>query len=239
MRVNPGVLFLIFATGSALTAWGQGTPMAANGTAEATADKTVVKLTVPSGTQVPVIMKHAVSTKSAKVGDPIYAETSFPVVIGERVVIPAGTYVQGKIAQVQRAGRVKGRAEVLIHFTTMIYPNGYTVMLPGAIENVPGAETTHMKGDEGAVQEQGQKGKDIGTIASTAGTGALIGAVASGAKGAGIGAGAGAAVGLMTALLTRGNDVRLEAGTTLQMVIQRDLQLDPTRVTARQSVVVQ
>ena len=49
---------------------------------------------VPSGTKIPVVLKHAISTKSAKPGDPIYAQTTFPVVIDEKVMIPAGTYVQ-------------------------------------------------------------------------------------------------------------------------------------------------
>ena len=56
------------------------------------------------------------------------------------MMIPAGTYVQGKISQIKRGGHIKGRAELLIHFTSMIYPNGYTVMFPGSLENVPGAE---------------------------------------------------------------------------------------------------
>src|SRR5262249_31355217 len=97
-------------------------------------------VTIPAGTKVPVALKHAISTKSAREGDAVYAETPFPVVDNGRILIPAGTYVQGKISEVKRAGRIKGRAEVLMHFTTLIYPSGYTVVLPGSVENVPGAE---------------------------------------------------------------------------------------------------
>ena len=104
------------------------------------------ELIIPAGTKVPLALKHAVSTKSAREGDSVYAETTFPVVLDNRVLIPAGTYVQGRITHVQRAGRIKGRAEVLMHFTTLIYPSGYTVLLPGAVENVPGAEKTSIKG---------------------------------------------------------------------------------------------
>ena len=78
------------------------------------------ELVVPAGTKVPLALKHAVSTKSAREGDSVYAETTFPVVQDNRVLIPAGTYVQGRISHVQRAGRIKGRAEVLMHFTTLI-----------------------------------------------------------------------------------------------------------------------
>jgi len=188
------------------------------------------ELIVPAGTKVPLALKHAVSTKSAREGDSVYAETTFPVVQDNRVLIPAGTYVQGRITHVQRAGRIKGRAEVLMHFTALIYPSGYTVMLPGAVENVPGAEKTSIKGQEGAIRQDSQKGEKIGTVAQGAGTGAVIGGLSRGGKGAAIGAGIGGAVGTAIALLSRGNDVKLDAGTTVEMVFQRAVPLDPNRI---------
>jgi type IV secretion system protein VirB10 len=160
----------------------------------------------------------------------VYAETNFPVVLNEHVLIPAGTYVQGKITHVQRAGRIKGRAEVQMHFTTLIYPSGYTVMLPGSMENVPGADKTKMKGEEGTIQQDGQTGEKVGTVASTAGTGAVIGGLSHGGKGALVGGGIGGAVGTAIALLTRGNDVKLESGTTVEMIIQREVLLDANRI---------
>jgi len=188
------------------------------------------QLVIPAGTKVPLELKQALSTKNAKEGDSVYAATTFPVVLNDRVLIPAGTYVQGRISHVQRAGRVKGRAEVLMHFTTLIYPSGYTVILPGAVEQVPGAEKTSVKDQEGTIRQDSQTGQKIGTAASTAATGAVIGAVTNGGKGALIGAGIGGAVGTAIAMLTRGNDVRMDAGTTLEMVIQREVPLDSDRI---------
>ncbi len=188
------------------------------------------QVTIPAGTKVPLALKHAISTKSAREGDAVYAQTTFPVVLNDRILIPAGTYVQGKISHVQRAGRVKGRAEVLMHFTTLIYPSGYTVVLPGSVENVPGADKTSMKDEEGTIRQDSQKGEKIGTVASTAGTGAVVGGLSRGGKGALIGAGIGGGVGTAIAMLTRGNDVKLDAGTTLEMVIQREVPLDSNRI---------
>lgn len=201
-------------------------------------------IVIPSGTKVPVVLQHAITTKSAREGDAVYAHTSFPVVANDRLLIPAGTYVQGKIVQVQRAGHIKGRAEILMHFTTLIYPNGYTVMLPGTIDNVPGTENTNMKGSEGSVEQSKQKGKDAEKIATASGKGAeggaLIGALASRSAGGTLaGAGAGAALGAAIALFGRGNDVRLEAGTTVEMVIQREVTVDGSRVPAMESSVQQ
>lgn len=227
---------IILLLGLAGLATAQSPPATQTASASAPARPGVAtQLTIPAGTKVPLVLKQAISTKNAREGDAVYAQTTFPVVMDERIVIPAGTYVQGKISRVQRAGRVKGRAEVLMHFTTLIYPSGYTVMLPGSVENVPGAEKTSMKGDEGAIRQDGQGGEKAGKAADRgikgAEGGALAGVLTTGSRtGAGVGAGIGGAVGIASAILTRGNDVRLDSGTTLEMVIQREVPLDGSRV---------
>lgn len=196
-------------------------------TAGRTGDPASRQIVVPAGTQVLLYLKSPIDTKSARVGDGVYCQTSFPVTQDNIAVIPAGTYVKGQIAEVRRAGRIKGRAEILFHFNTMIFPNGYTVDLPGSLGNEPGAQNHTVSDKEGTIQANGQKGKDAGTVAKTGATGAVIGTVASGsAKGAGIGGLAGAAIGLGQVLLTRGQDVRIDQGTALEMVLQRSLTVD-------------
>src|ERR1039457_1576455 len=187
-------------------------------------------LTIPAGTRVPLSLKQAISTKTARDGDPVYAETAFPFVVNERVVIPAGTYIQGKVERVRRGGHVKGRAELLIHFTSMIYPSGYTVMLGGSVENTPGAEET--------IRQDSETGRKAKSAAEGAGTGAVIGAVTNGGKGAGIGAGIGGVAGLAIGMLSRGADVRLEPGTSIEMEIQREVTVDASRVSSRREVIV-
>ena len=190
-----------------------------------------MRLTVPAGTRIPLVLKHAISTKSVRPGDPVYLQTNFPVAQDNRILIPSGTYVQGVVDSVKRAGRVSGRAELLMHFTTLIFPNGYTVTLPGSVEGTPGADNSKVKDKEGTIQADSQKGKDAATIAHTTGAGAAVGALAAGGKGAGIGAGAGGVLGLATVLLSRGQDVRMEAGSTVEMELQRPLTLEEARVT--------
>jgi type IV secretion system protein VirB10 len=184
-------------------------------------------MTVPAGTKVLLQLKSPIDTKSAHVGDGVYCQTSFPVTQDNVVVIPAGTYVKGEIAHVERAGRIKGRAQILFHFDSMIFPNGYTVDLPGALKNEPGATNSTVSDDEGTVKANGQKGKDTGTVAKTGATGAVVGTVATRTgTGAAIGGLAGAAVGLGQVLFTRGQDVRIEQGTSLEMVLQRPLTVE-------------
>jgi len=221
MRIVIGILLL------SVVVFGQAAPPSAGATP---APASATTLTIPAGTKVPVTLKHAISTRQSREGDGVYAETTFPVVESGRVLIPAGTYVQGRISHIQRAGRIKGRAEVLMHFTTLIYPSGYTVLLPGAVENAPGLDKTKVKDNEGTIQGDSRTGEKIGQAAGAGATGAVIGAASNGGKGALIGAGIGGAVGTAIGMLTRGNDVKLDAGTTLEMVIQRDVPLDASRV---------
>lgn len=186
--------------------------------------------TIPAGTHIPIALRGTISTKNSHVGDQVYAQTNFPVVIDEHILIPAGTYVQGKISEIKPAGRLKGRAEVLMHFTSLIYPSGYTVLLPGSIEDAPGVDKAHVKDKEGTIQSDGNAGKTAATIAQPAASGAVVGAVTHGGEGALIGGGAGAAVGTMIAALSHGNEVRLGPGTTFEVILQRDVVVDSARV---------
>ena len=180
--------------------------------------------TLPAGTQVPITLKHAISTRTARVNDPVYGETAFPVVAQGHIVIPPGTYVQGVVQSTTRGGHGH-KSELVLHFTTLIFPSGYTLLLPGAIENVPGAEQARMKdGQEGTIEAQPTTGKDVGTVAKTAAAGTVIGAAATrgGLAGVGVGGALGAGAGLAAVLLSR-PDVRLESGAMVQMVLERDI----------------
>ncbi len=190
-------------------------------------------ITVPAGTKIPLTLKQGITTKNARVGDPVYAQTSFPITANDHIVIPPGTFVQGEIRRVQRPGRVKGRAELLMNFTSMIFPNGYTIVLPGAVHGTPGDPGTNgVKDKEGTIEGDSSKGKDVGTIVGMAIPGAGIGAISdqSGGKGAAIGAASGGALGLATVLLTRGPEIQLGVGDSVEMVLERSLTIEQTKV---------
>ena len=192
-------------------------------------------LTVPAGTKVLLSVQSPVNTKTAKPGDGVYLVSTFPVIVGSHVLIPAGVYVQGVIDQVERPGRVKGRAKLLMHFTTMIFPNGQVVSVPGGVNNLPGSDSATVKNAEGQIEQGGSKGKDAGNIAKGAGAGAGIGGISGSVGGsplAGIGYGAagGAAAGLVYTLLTRGNDIMITQGQSVEMIMQRPLVLQPAQL---------
>jgi hypothetical protein len=191
---------------------------------------TTQRYVVPSGTRLPLILHNAVTTRNAKPGDPVYLETLFPVVIDNRILIPAGSYVQGEIQEARRPGKVKGTGEIRLRLNSMILPNGYAVDFTAVPTNA-GTGGNEATDKEGNVHGDTDKAGDVGTIVKSTGIGAGIGAIAGqGAKGAGIGAGAGAAVGLAAVLLTRGPELELPRGTTVDVVLDRTVYLDASRV---------
>jgi len=106
------------------------------------------------------------------------------------------------------------------------------VMLPGSLENAPAVDKAKVKDREGTIQADSNAGKTAETIAQPAATGALIGAVSHGGEGALIGAGVGGAVGTAIAALSHGNEVKLTPGTTFEVVLQREVSIDASRIKA-------
>lgn len=186
------------------------------------------QISVPAGTEVLLQLKNAIDTKSARVGDGVYCQTTFPIVIDNVMIIPPGSYVKGEITKVQRAGRLSGRAQILFRFDSLIFPTGYTVEMPGSLHGDPGTHNGKLADEEGTVTTDGHdKLKKLPEVGRDTEYGAIGGAVATGsANGARIGGGIGAVAGLATMLLTRGSDVRIEPGTALTMRLQRPLVVD-------------
>jgi hypothetical protein len=188
---------------------------------------------VPAGTRIPIQLQQPVSTKDAQPGDPIYARTTFPILVAGNVMIPPGTYVQGVVDSVKRAGRIKGTAELRFHITMLIYQNGYSLDLSAGIDQVPGNADTHMK-EPGTVKHDSEKGKDLERVGRAASEGAMIGssagALSGGLRGVGVGGVTGIAAGTLIAILTRGTDVRFETGTVVDVALAQAVPVDKDRV---------
>jgi len=122
------------------------TPVASN--AKTPAGSPAAQVRIPSGTVLPLVLHNGISTRSAKIGDPVYFETLFPVMVEGRVAIPAGSYVSGEVTESVRPGRVKGRAELMVKLTTLILPNAYMVNLNAIPSDAStgGAETVDDEG---------------------------------------------------------------------------------------------
>lgn len=185
-------------------------------------------LVVASGTRVLLTLINGVSTKHSAEGDRIYLQTSYPILVQNRIVIPPGSYVEGTLTEIKRPGRVKGRGEIYLRFDSLTLPNGVSRDFRARIGGLDGDRNEKLDKSEGKIEGSGNKGGDARTVAETTAAGASVGSIAGavgGRPGLGLGAGAaaGAAAGLMAVLLTRGPDAVLARGTALEMVLDRPL----------------
>jgi len=183
---------------------------------------------IPRGTHVLLRMVNSINTRTAREGDYVYLRTAIPIVANGEIVAPAESYIQGVVSHAKPSGRVSGRAELGIRLETMTLPAGKTVKFSPRLAAVDSGETgQQVDAHETGIRQGGTKGQDVERIAITAGSGAAIGGLADRSwKGAGIGAGVGSAVGLATVLLTRGKEVELRQGMTLDVVFDRAVPLE-------------
>jgi len=183
---------------------------------------------VPQGTHVLLRMMNTINTRTAAEGDHVYLQTASPIAAGGQILIPAGSYVEGIVTRAKRSGKVAGRAELGIRLETLTLATGKAMTIAPRLSSVDGEGTGQkVEKDESVVKQGSDYGRDTRQIAILAGSGAGIGGIADRSwTGAGIGAGAGAAVGIASTLLTRGKEVELRRGSTLDVVFDRAITIE-------------
>jgi hypothetical protein len=157
-------------------------------------------VTIPSGTTVTVRLAETLSSERSQVGDTFTATLDQPLIVDGFVIAERGSRAQGKVIQSDRAGRVKGLAQLGVELTQITTSDGQKVRVNTA-----------------AFQKQAESSrrKDAAKVGVGAAIGAAIGAIAGGGKGAGIGAGVGGAAGAGEVLISRGQAAELETETRL------------------------
>lgn len=181
--------------------------------------------TLPAGTHVLMTLTSPLHTTSARAGAGVYLETSWPVVQDGQVVIPAHSRVLGEVEHERRPGRVKGRAQFRLHFTSLILPVNRVVAIAGNLQSLPGNEKIRAQDKEGTIEPVDQIDSDVYRIASGTIAGGLGGALTRTATGAGIGMAIGGGLGLAKVLFTRGDEIHLPEGTKVEMVLEKPLTL--------------
>ena len=183
---------------------------------------------IPQGAHVLLRMEKSLSTRTAQAGDFVYLRTAVPIASAGQIAVPVGSYVEGVVTEAKPSGRVKGRAQLAIRLETLTLASGKVYKFSPQLASVDSGETGQkVTGAENTVEQAGSKGQDAGRVAILAGSGAAIGGLAVESwRGAGIGAGVGSAVGLATVLLTRGKEVELRQGSTLDVVFNRPVSLE-------------
>jgi type IV secretion system protein VirB10 len=189
------------------------------------------KIEVAADTTIPMILMNTINTRSAYVGQAIYCESIYPITVRNHIVIPKGSSIRGTVTEVIRPGHLKGRAQLGLRFDELILPNGATRHLRASLAGFGSEGDDRFKPKEGQIEGGGSKGKDAGTIARTTIPGAEIGTIVGAAKGApleglGIGSAAGAAAGVAWILATRGKEIVLPHGTSLELLLSQPVDFD-------------
>jgi hypothetical protein len=183
---------------------------------------------IPQGAHVLLRMENSINTRTAQEGDFVYLRTASPISADGQIIVPVGSYVQGVVSHAKRSGLVAGRAELGLRLETLTLGSGKVLKFAPHLNSVDAGDSGQkVTGKENAIEQGSNHGEDVARIAILAGSGAALGALVDrGVKGAGIGAGAGAAVGLATVLLTRGKEVELRQGATLDVVFDRPVAIE-------------
>jgi len=163
--------------------------------------------TVPKGTAISVITDQAVSSKNAKVGQPVSGSVAKDVTVGGKVLIPKGSQVKLSVSSVQASGRLSTPAKLYLHLVSV---------------SVKGKTYIFATSSTGRT-EKGKGKRDAGFIGGGAAGGAAIGALAGGGKGAAIGAAAGAGAGTAGAAATGKKDIEFPAETRLTFTTRTDV----------------
>jgi hypothetical protein len=163
-----------------------------------------------AGTALPIVLREALTTRTAQPEDPVVAELAEDVVAGGEVLLPAGSEVRGHVLTALRSGRVKGRAHLVVTFDE-VRADGRTFRIDATGFDVTAGSS---------------KGKDAKIAGGAAAAGVIIGAIAGGGSGAVKGGLIGGAAGGAAVLATRGVEVELKAGSRYKIELRKSLRLD-------------
>ena len=185
------------------------------------------EITIPEGTRVSLQLNDHLSTKLNNEGDAFTAKVIAPVYVGDRVAIPKGSIVTGSVSRIVRPGRFREKAVMNLLFQSVRIPGRAEIPIPSASLVRVDQEGNAGVQSEGGIAGVGAGGKDTARVLAPGATGAGIGAIVGGGKGAAIGAGVGAAAGIITIFATRGKDLEMRRGTTLDIALDRPLVIPP------------
>jgi hypothetical protein len=165
------------------------------------------EVTIPAGTALPLAMTSTISSGSAQVEAPVSAKLRNAITVDGDTVIPSGAILRGNVTDVERAGRVKGRAHVSFVFSEVSLNSG----------------REDLKTNPLTFEGEATKGEDATKVGVGAVGGAILGGILGGKKGAAKGTAAGAAAGTGVVLATRGEEVTVSEGTDVTATLAQPM----------------
>ena len=167
------------------------------------------EVTIAAGTALPLEMTSTISSASAEVEAPVSAKLRNAITVDGETAIPAGTVLRGNVTDVERSGRVSGRAHVSFAFNEA---------------NIRG-DREDLKTNPLTFEAEATKGEDATKVGAGAVGGAILGGILGGKKGAAKGAIVGGAAGTGVVLATKGKEVSVNEGTDVTATLAQPLTL--------------
>jgi hypothetical protein len=158
------------------------------------------ELVVAASSVIGLQIETPVSTESARIEDRVNARVTRDVLVGGKVVVPAGTLAVGSVTLVERGGKIKGRARLAVRFHTLVMADASRLPIQ--------TDSIFREGDP---PSQGSVAK----IGGGAAAGAILGALMGGVKGAVLGGATGAAGGTAATMAGDRKPATLQAGATV------------------------
>ena len=170
-----------------------------------------VSVTVPEGTTLSIRLIDEVNTERNKAGDPFKATLDSPVVVGDKVAIPADADIEGRVVQAQNQGHYAGTSQLALELVRITY-NGHSY---------------DIRTEQFSKQGSSRGKRTAATVGGGAALGAIIGGIAGGGKGAAIGAAAGAGAGTGAEAITKPTPIKLPAETLLSFRLDSPVTVTP------------
>lgn len=180
---------------------------------------------VPENTIIPLELKNTITSKTAYAGENVYCETIFPVAKDDHMLIPAHSYVQGHVTEVDQPGHIIGKAQLSIRMDTIILPDGRTRPIKCSVYSLAGARLgmaneagkgDDKNGDVGNTQAFEAPPSDESIIDASG----LAGAMSLSTVSEGVG-------GLVLLLVSHDKRILLRPGTTLEIRLTAPLNFAP------------
>ena len=167
---------------------------------------------IPTDTEIIVELLDNINTETSREGDKFTAKVISPYEL-------TGSIVEGRITKIQKPGKIKRRAQVLLSFDRLVMTENrwsnfnaiLTEVLPTKGDNVKRVD------NEGTAVGKGSIKDDSIKVGAATGSGLLVGAIVAGPVGAAVGAGVGAAFGVGAVVMERGKHIKLGKNQQLRI----------------------
>ncbi len=187
---------------------------------------------VPQGTPLDAVLTSPIDSSVAKPGDLFSAKITTPLYLGNDLVLPANTALEGQITAAEQGGLAGKNGTLGMRLTAAVTPDGVRYPLSATVTaEQRGQVTPDKQGNLHGRSTKATIGSGVARTAAWTAGGTLLGVIfapiVAGAVGAGAIAGVatGGAVGLGSNLWRKGKDVKIPSGTPLQFALDQPLSL--------------